>query len=271
MILGVFWGYLGAILMGVTLGLVGAGGSILTVPILVYLFGTRPVLATAYSLFVVGLTALIGSFAYIRSRQVNFLTGAIFSIPSFIGVYLTRRYAVPAIPAELTTIGSFILTRDTLIMTVFAAVMLLASFSMIREKKPDPMKATAKVIPPGLRYALIALEGLIVGGVTGLVGAGGGFLIIPALVVLVGLPMKEAVGTSLLIIAVKSLFGFLGDLAGDQVIEWGFLGIFSSFSIVGILLGTFLSRFVPGSKLKPAFGWFVLAMAGVILYQQIYR
>lgn len=263
-------GYLGAVLMGATLGLVGAGGSILTVPILVYLFGTKPVLATAYSLFVVGLTALIGSFAFIRRRQVHFLTGAIFSIPSFVGVYATRRYVVPALPTDIGTFGSFVLTRDALIMLVFAIVMLLASFSMIRPETTKKTGAGKQALPPPLRYALIALEGLVVGGVTGFVGAGGGFLIIPALVVLIGLPMKEAVGTSLLIIAVKSLFGFLGDLESHQSIEWGFLGTFSAFSIAGILLGTFLNRFIPGARLKPAFGWFVLTMAGVILYQQLY-
>ncbi|MGA1600409.1 MAG: sulfite exporter TauE/SafE family protein [bacterium] len=258
----VMLGWAGAVVMGITLGLIGGGGSILTVPILVYMLSVSPIQATAYSLFVVGLTALIGSAAYMKQRLVDFRTGAVFAVPSFIGVFLMRRYGVPALPEVIFTYEEFEVGKNLLVMGVFAIVMILASVSMIREQPQAEQSGELSY-----NYPLIAVEGLLVGGVTGFVGAGGGFLIIPALVVLAKLPMKQAVGTSLLIIALKSLFGFLGDL-GNQEIDWEFLLIFSALATGGILTGTFLSRYIPGSKLKPAFGWFVLIMGLFILAKE---
>lgn len=258
-------GYLGALLMGLSLGMIGGGGSILSVPIFVYLFGILPSLATAYSLFVVGLTALIGFVGYVKQKMVDFKVGVTFAAPSFLGVYLTRRYVMPSIPAEITQWGSFVLTKDLLVMVVFAVIMILASISMIRKGKPKEKKD----ISPALKYGIIAAEGLVVGGVTGFVGAGGGFLIIPALVILAGLSMKIAVGTSLGIIAVKSLLGFLGDLGAGQAIDWKFLIIFSVIAAVGILTGQQLGKKVSEEKLKPAFGYFVLVMGIFIMWQQL--
>lgn len=258
-------GYLGAVLMGLSLGLIGGGGSILSVPIFVYLFGIVPSLASGYSLFVVGLTALIGFFGYVQKKLVNFKVGITFAVPSFVGVFLVRRYLMPAIPKEVFSIGDFLVTKDILVMAVFAVIMVLASVSMIRPSKP----ASKKEMSESLRVAIIAAEGLIVGGVTGFVGAGGGFLIIPALVILAGLPMKEAVGTSLGIIAAKSLFGFLGDLGAGQNIDWQFLVQFSALAAVGILVGNKLNTRVPEAKLKVAFGYFVLIMGLFIMWQQV--
>ena len=256
------FGFAATILAGATMGLIGGGGSILTVPILVYLLEMPPVLATGYSLFVVGLSALVGSVNYFKLGLVNLKAGTIFAVPAFVGVFLARKFLVPALPVEIFNLGNLVVGRDLIVMGVFATVMILASVSMIRGGSESEQEGELQ-----FNYPMIALEGLIVGAVTGFVGAGGGFLIIPALVVLAKLPMKQAVGTSLMIIAVKSLFGFLGDL-GNQSIDWGFLALFCLLSIIGIYLGTYLSRFVSSAKLKPGFGWFVLIMGLFILAKE---
>lgn len=263
-----FIGYVSAIVMGMSLGLIGGGGSILTVPILVYLFGTNPVTATAYSLFIVGSTALVGGISYLKKGEVDLKTGLIFAVPSFIGVYLTRAYVVPNLPDPVFQLGSVSVSKALLMMLVFAVLMVAASISMIRTKKANPQKTT---LSSAGKFLLISVEGLIVGGVTGFVGAGGGFLIIPALVILVGLPMKIAVGTSLFIIAAKSLIGFLGDLQHQAQIEWQLLINITSIAIVGLFLGMFFSNKVSEKGLKKGFGYFVLAMGVFILIDQLAR
>jgi uncharacterized membrane protein YfcA len=272
-------GYIGAILMGLSLGLIGGGGSILTVPILVYLFHVDAVLATAYSLFIVGLTSLVGSFSHIKLGNIHWRTAIVFGIPSIISVFLTRSMLVPRIPDPILTIGqdpnggaAFVLTKSVGLLLLFAVIMVLAAYSMI---KPTQKSATVSAegtdnAEPQFNYPLILAEGAVVGVVTGLVGAGGGFLIIPALVLLAKLPMKQAVGTSLMIIAAKSLIGFVGDMRGDEVIDWSFLATFSSIAVVGILLGSWLSKRIPGEKLKPAFGWFVLVMGTYIIFKELF-
>jgi uncharacterized protein len=259
-------GYVAAVIMGLSLGLIGGGGSILTVPILVYLFGVNPVISTAYSLFVVGLTSAVGSLSHFKKGNVHLKTALIFGVPSIIAVYLVRKFVVPAIPDEIFSTGSFVLTKSVGVLVLFAILMLLASYSMIRKKKPDESKTESE---PTYNYPLIFIEGLLVGGVTGLVGAGGGFLIIPALVLLAKLPMKQAVGTSLLIIALKSLIGFTGDLGSGLEIDYTFMLIFSAFAMVGIVIGSYLTKYIPNEKLKPAFGWFVLVMGVYILGKEL--
>ena len=256
-------GYIGAVAIGVSLGLIGGGGSILTVPIMVYLLGTSPVLATAYSLFIVGTTSLAGAFSFMKKGLVNYKTAIVFAIPSFIAVYLTRQYLIPAIPEILFKIGSFSLTKGVAIMVFFAFIMLFAAISMIKKKG-----AEEKETKQNFNITMIAIEGAVVGVLTGIVGAGGGFLIIPALVLFARLPMKMAVGTSLLIIAAKSLIGFLGDVA-NQPIDWLFLISFTSLSLLGIFIGSWLSTKIDGSYLKKSFGWFVLVMAIVILIKEL--
>jgi uncharacterized membrane protein YfcA len=262
-------GYIGAIIMGLSLGLIGGGGSILTVPILVYLFHVDAVLATAYSLFIVGLTSLIGSGSHMRLGNIHWRTAIVFGIPSILAVYATRAWLVPWLPDPLFSIGDTPVSKALGMLVFFALLMVAAAYSMIRKPKvpkgPDqPAKQAVK-----FNYPLILGEGIIVGTITGLVGAGGGFLIIPALVLLAKLPMKQAVGTSLIIIAAKSLLGFLGDLKGDEFIDWGFLGIFSAVAIGGILLGSMLGKRIPNEKLKPAFGWFVLVMGVYIIGREL--
>lgn len=263
------YGYLASIAMGLSLGMIGGGGSILTVPILVYLFAINPILATAYSLFIVGLTALVGGSFYLKKGEVDLKTGLIFAVPSFIGVYLTRAYVVPQLPDPVFSLGTHPISKPLLIMMVFAVLMVVASISMIKTKKASvqPPKELSSVN----RLLLISLEGLVVGGITGFVGAGGGFLIIPALVLLVGMPMKIAVGTSLFIIAAKSLLGFIGDIQHQSYIDWKLLLTVSGIAIFGLFIGMSLSKKVSEKTLKKGFGYFVLIMGTFILYDQIMK
>lgn len=260
-------GYILAALVGVSLGLIGSGGSILTVPILVYVMGVNPVLATAYSLFIVGSTALVGGMQSALHKKADFKTVFIFGIPSIAAVYATRMWLVPLIPAELFTVGSLVITKSIAIMLLFALVMIVASISMIR---PDKNKDLDENAPMRYNYPLILVEGTVVGLLTGLVGAGGGFLIIPALVILARMPMKLAVGTSLFIIAAKSLIGFIGDLQGSQLIDWKLLGSFTALAVAGIFIGIFLSKKISGDKLRKSFGWFVLIMGIYILIKELF-
>lgn len=257
-------GFIGALIIGVVLGLIGGGGSILTVPILVYLLAINPVLATAYSLFVVGVSALIGAIRNFSKGLVDFKTAFVFAIPAFIAVYTARKFIVPAIPDSLFYVVDFEVTKNIAIMVFFALIMLLASISMIRNKRKEEGEETEIKY----NYPLIIIEGLVVGLLTGIVGAGGGFLIIPALVLLAKLPMKKAVATSLLIIGIKSLIGFIGDVENLEI-EWSFLLSFTAFSVMGIFLGIWLNKFIDGKKLKKSFGWFVLIMAFYILYKEL--
>lgn len=257
-------GYMSAILVGISLGLIGGGGSILTVPALVYLFDVSAVHATAYSLFIVGLTSLYGAVKFAKAGLIHGKTTVIFAIPSLISVYLTRLLVVPAIPDPVLNISNITVSKDAFLLLFFAGVMLLAAVSMIRGRKDNDSNGDLNY-----RYGFIAIEGAVVGLITGLVGAGGGFLIIPALVLLVGLPMKQAVATSLAIIAVKSLFGFIGDLqnlAGQ--IDWSLLTAFSVLSLFGIVLGAMMSKKIPGEKLKKGFGYFVLFFAFFMIYKE---
>ena len=260
-----YLGYVLSVLIGVSLGLIGGGGSILTVPVLVYVMGVSPVLSTSYSLFVVGLTALIGSVDYARKGLLDYRTAFIFGIPSILAVYSTRKFLMPLIPDPVMHLGGFVVTKNLFVMLLFAVLMVAASVSMIRNRNKLESHGES-----GKWYSLplIFAEGLVVGTLTGMVGAGGGFLIIPALVLLAGLPMKKAVGTSLLIIGIKSLIGFTGDV-GHQPINWPFLLQFSAFAVAGIFVGSQLAKSISGDKLKPAFGWFVLVMGIYILIKEI--
>ncbi|MEZ4905391.1 MAG: sulfite exporter TauE/SafE family protein [Spirosomataceae bacterium] len=259
------FGFAASILIGISLGLIGGGGSILTLPVLVYLLHLNPVVSTAYSLFIVGSTSLVGSVTYMRKELVNYRAALVFAIPSFIAVFLTRKYLVPAIPATLFSVNGFEVTKEIGIMLFFALVMLAAAYSMIAEKKKKDETTTQSL---KFNYPMIALEGGGVGILTGIVGAGGGFLIIPALVLLARLPMKMAVGTSLLIIAAKSLIGFIGDAANMQI-DWPFLFEFTALSVVGIFVGTYMAKFISGEKLKKSFGWFVLLMGAYIIAKEL--
>ncbi len=345
------WGIALALAVGAIMGLTGAGGSILTVPILVYVVGVDAVTATAYSLFVVGVTSTVGAASYCRRGQVDVRAAVAFSIPSLVVVFLTRSLLVPAIPAELGTVAGVAVSKDLFILVLFAVIMSLSAVSMIArpryrlnmtgragaESGPvaapaatapttaatpaaapvEPAAATGRLVAAlgrlvagaawpasaragtaasarsgpaaepapaplelGERAAdshgaakvsipLAALEGTVIGVFTGVVGAGGGFAIVPALVVFSRLPMRVAVGTSLTIIAAKSLAGFVGDVTLQGHFDWRLLLAFTALAVVGILAGSGIGRRVPGAKLRPAFGWFVLVAAVGILVREL--
>lgn len=261
-------GYIAMVLVGVILGLIGGGGSILTLPILVYLFQISPSLGTGYSLFIVGVTAMIGAISYAKQNLIDYKIGFIFATPAFLGVFLARRFLVPSLPDTIFESGAISLSKDGLIMVVFALLMVAASYSMIRDRRPEADE-DEKVSLSTKRILIVAAEGLIVGGITGFVGAGGGFLIIPALVLLANLPVKRAIGTSLMIITVKSILGFMGDVGSGQDIAWSFLVGITALAIAGVILGSYVVRFISAARLKPIFGWFVLVMGGAILGMQL--
>ncbi|MCX6294639.1 MAG: sulfite exporter TauE/SafE family protein [Bacteroidetes bacterium] len=246
----------------------GAGGSILTIPVLVYLIGIEPVNATSYSLFIVGVSAFIGGLGYLKNNLICLKTMVVFGFPSVISIFFTRKYLLHTIPEHLFTIGSVEISKNAGLMILLAILMIIASYTMIRKSstvKVDLHKHNNEQY----RYFLIFQQGIIVGALVGLVGAGGGFLIIPALVVLAKLPMKKAVGTSLAIIALNSSIGFLSDF-GTHQFDWQFLFIFSGFAIVGITIGSYLTKFISGAKLKPGFGWFVLVMGIYIIGKELF-
>ena len=253
-------GYIGSVCIGLILGLTGGGGSILTVPILVYILSLSPVTATAYSLFIVGTTSSFGAFQNYRKGLVEVKTGFLFAIPSFIAVFLTRKFVVPLIPNTIFETSFFTLTKDTFLMAFFAIIMLMAAVSMLKKKKTITEDKTP-FLP------MLILQTFIIGIVIGLIGAGGGFLIIPSLVFFAKLPMKKAVATSLFIIAMNSLIGFLGDIQ-NIVIDWIFLLTFTSLSIVGIFIGIYLNKYINEVQLKKMFGYFVLLMSVFILAKE---
>jgi uncharacterized membrane protein YfcA len=258
-----FLGYIGALVIGVSLGLIGGGGSILAVPILAYLFHREEKATTAYSLFIVGASALVGGWQQHRKGNVDWRTAIIFGIPSIVGVTLIRHYLIPMLPDVLFQMGDIPFTRRMMMFGLFAVLMIPAAWSMLKKSTNDASAGVTKY-----NYPMIVFEGLVVGAITGLVGAGGGFLIIPALVILANIEMKKAIGTSLIIIAIKSLMGFfLGD-AMTMNIDWTFLISFTGVAFLGIFLGTYLSQFVDGSKLKRGFGFFIIAMAIFIFYME---
>ncbi|MCI0751184.1 MAG: sulfite exporter TauE/SafE family protein [Flammeovirgaceae bacterium] len=255
-------GYFASVCVGLILGLLGGGGSILSIPILVYMFQVDVVLASAYSLFIVGATSFVGAIPKYREHLVNLRTGILFGIPSIVAIFSTRKWIVPAIPDVILQIDSFALSKRILILGLFAILMILASFSMIRGKREISSENQK------FRTFLVVVEGLLIGFLTGLVGAGGGFLIIPALVFLTGLKFKTAVGTSLFIIAINSLIGFVGDIL-NYVIDWNFLFSITCLAILGILAGNRLSRKISSLVLRKSFGWFTLLMGCWILLKEL--
>lgn len=259
------FGYIASVLIGVSLGLIGGGGSILTVPVLVYLFGIDALLATEYSLFIVGISSVAGSMAYFKKKLVNLKIAVIFGIPSVISIFLTRNYLLPLIPNEVFRINDLMITKDIFLLLIFAGLMMVASYKMIRKdvQKPDEKQENKN------NTLLAAGEGSVVGVLTGLVGAGGGFMIIPALVNLLKTPMKVAIGTSLVIISLNSLIGFFSSIH-NAIINWRFLLSVSAIAVVGIIIGSYLSKKIDGKKLKPAFGWFILVMGIYIIIKEIF-
>lgn len=241
-------GYLLAVFIGLSLGLLGGGGSILTVPILIYAVKMDAKLSIALSLAIVGATSLIGVWRHSKAANVAFKKAFIFAGSAMVGTFLGARVSV------------FFSAQAQLVL--FAIIMLLASFFMLRPAKLNPNKNEDRRLWPLLTSAFA------VGIITGLVGVGGGFLIVPALVFLGGVDMKKAVGTSLLVISLNSFSGFIGYLSLVEI-PWPFLFKFTSFSVLGVVLGSYAVKFVSQEKLKLAFGLFLIVMGAFIIYQNI--
>lgn len=235
-------------LVGVSLGILGGGGSILTVPILVYVAGMDPKEAIAASLFVVGVTSAAGAVSHARAGRVRWRTGLLFGAAGLTGAFLGG------------TLGGHL--PGTLLLVAFALMMLATSFAMIRGRNVDESRRHAEL--PVFR---VLLDGLVVGLVTGLVGAGGGFLVVPALALLGGLPMSVAVGTSLLVIAMKSLGGLAGYLSSVHL-DWGLVVAVTAAAVLGSVVGGRLAGRIPEDALRKGFGWFVLVMGGFVLVQE---
>ena len=248
-------GFLSAFLVGISLGLLGSGGSALAMPVLVYIFKINEKLATAYSLFIVGSSALLASYRYGLKKSINYKVATYFGLPSVIGVVLVRYYLVQEIPENIISFDYLTITSRNLILGLFSILMIIAGYQMIKKKKHIKKRVNKK-----FNASLAVLEGVAVGSLTGLVGAGGGFLIVPSLILLYGLKMKVAIGTSLFIISFKSLLGFfIGDVQ-KNLIDWEFLGAFSFIALLGIIIGLTLSQHIKTKLLKKGFGFFVICL-----------
>ena len=257
------FGYIGALFIGIVLGITGGGGSILTVPILVYILKYDPIIATAYSLFIVGTTSGFGTFQNFKKGLVAPKTALQFAIPSVIGVYITRKFIVPKIPETLFYFGAIQLSKATFLMLIFAIVMFMAAYSMLKDKKENDL-----VVYETKAVVFVVIQLFFVGILIGLIGAGGGFLIIPALLKFAKLPMKTAIGTSLFIITINSLIGFTGDVQNMEI-DWAFLISFTTFSVIGIFIGLYIQHYINEKHLKKIFGFFVLIMSFFILYKEL--
>ena len=255
------------VLVGISLGLIGGGGSVLTVPILVYFMGLNPILATSYSLFIVGSTSMVGALINYRKGLVCLNTVMLFGMSSITIVYLTRKFLLPSIPSVVYKADHFQITKSTATMVLFAILMLIAAVAMICNRNKNITNETciseSERDTPKLLFC-----GILIGIITGLLGVGGGFLLIPTLVFILKKPMKEAIGTSLLIIALNSLIGFMGDI-GHFKMQWNFLITITIMAIAGIFIGGFLAKKINGDYLKKAFGWFVLIMGIYILIREV--
>ncbi len=259
-------GYICALLVGISMGLIGGGGSILAVPIFAYLFGLDPVTSTAYSLFVVGNIALFGGAQKGYQGFVNWPIAFTFGIPAIFGVWLMRRIFIPALPDVIFNYQELVLTKRMLMFGMFAIVMLLAALSMIKNSQVESNNEKVNI-----NYPVLILQGLMLGLLTGFLGAGGGFLIIPALVLMANLDIRTAIGTSLIIIAMNALLGFfLGDVS-QMEIDWELLFSFTSIALVGMWIGNVLSKKLKGQQLKAGFAYFILVMALFIFYMEFLR
>ncbi len=263
-------GCIAFLVIGLILGLIGGGGSLLGVPVLVYVLCIEADLATTYSLFIVGITALVGAISYIKKGEVSAEAILNFALASVITVFCMRKFIMPNLPASFVVNG-IEFSKQNLIMVVFALLILSASYSMIISRKPNRIKDIKwnEFTKTPLGFPFVVLLGILIGLITGFVGAGGGFIIVPVLMIFVRLNFKKAIGTSLCIVALNSIIGFLGNL-GHQHLDWMFLIGISAICGVGILLGSLLSNKISSQKLKPAFGWFTLVVGMFVLIKELF-
>jgi uncharacterized membrane protein YfcA len=253
------FGYGASLFIGVALGLLGGGGGILTVPVLHYLFQMDADLAIASSLFIVGITSAIATVGAAKRREVDFRTGVFFALPGFISVALSRRLIVPFIPESFRAFG-LVFSRSSALMILFAVVMFASALAMLWRSYGTSGGASSPTRRRSQTLNIVLL-GFFVGALTGLVGTGGGFLVVPALTILAGLPMKTAIGTSLLVIALNSTVGVVASLGSSIDFDWSTLLILTALSLAGMAFGQYLGRFISDKALKKNFAWFVFVMA----------
>lgn len=256
-------GFIAASLMGISLGIVGGGGSILTVPVLVYLFGFDPLISTLYSLFIVGTTSAAGVVTYIVKRDICYRTAFIMSLSSVTTVLFVRHFLLPSIPSVLYDAHGILISKELLTMVLFALLMLVSAYLMLKQKSDIASETPQNMAP----LSKLLCYGVGVGLLTGLLGAGGGFLLIPTFVILLAFSMRKAIGTSLLIIMTNSLIGFFTDIYHREI-AWHDLLWITFLASIGIQIGAILSKRIAGLKLKRAFGFFVLAIGVFILLKE---
>src|SRR5690554_2576757 len=257
-------GYFGALFIGMFMGLTGSGGSVLSVPILAYLFGHDEKTATAYSLFIVGMTALFGSFKVLKGKSLSPESVVFFGLPSIIGVVIVRRVLLPLMPDTIFSILGFEFSRRMFIFGLFTLMMLLSAYSMLHKSKLRISHFSRKTV----HGSLMAIGGFLLGIFVGLIGAGGGFIMVPALMIVARLSIKKSIGTSLVIVCLNCLVAFiLGDFFTMEP-DWNFLFVFVSISFIGILIGGILTDKIDGQKLKVIFGYFILMIAMLVFLME---
>jgi uncharacterized protein len=255
---------LGATLTGIVLGLLGGGGALLSIPVLVYLFHIEPQLATSYSLILIAVSASSGAYQNIRKKLVDYNAALYYGIPSVISVYVVRRWVMPNLPKVIFSIGNYSVDKNLFILIVLAVVMFIAAYKMITSKNADGDEKEHTI-----NHLHLAFFAVLIGAFLGLVGAGGGFLMVPALMYFANVHTKKAIGTSLVLVSVNSFIGFAGDLRSNVQIDWPFFFTFLFFSVTGVLIGHYLATYIHNNKLKRYFGWFILITAVFIIAKEV--
>ena len=248
-----------AIIVGLILGLLGGGGSILAVPVLVYFLDINPVQATAYSLFIVGITAFIGASKQFVIKNINIKIGFLFGLPSFLGVFISRYWLLPNLPDILFTYKNYVVNKEMSLMILFSFLMLTSATAIFFNSKKLNIQHGNKIF-------MIIIDGLLIGIITGLVGAGGGFLIVPALVLFFELDFKKAIGTSLMVISFKSIFGFFVEI--NNINDWKLLLTFTLLSIFGLFIGLFLSNYFTFKYFKKIYAFFLIILSFLIFFKE---
>lgn len=256
-------GYIGAILTGLVLGLLGGGGAAVSIPILVYAFNVPPSLATGYSLLIVGFTALLGTVQNLRQGLVRYKALVRCGLPALISIYIMRRFLIHSIPATFFTLYGFKLTKDTFILLLLAFFMAMVARNMISAAKPD--KKEVKQTP----YISVLFQSIFIGLFTGMVGAGGGFLLIPLLLASEPMEFRNATATSLTLVTLNSFIGFAGDVQSNIVINWPFLLSFLGCSIAGVIIGIRIAHRIDNKKLRQIFGYAMMGIAIFIVIKEL--
>lgn len=254
-------GYLALICIGIVLAVIGGGGSMLSVPILVYLFSLDIVTASSYSLFIVGTTSLLGVWLKQKEQRIDLRSGLIFCASSMVAIFSTRKWIMHWVPETIMFDDHLLITKRALILGIFSLLAVTASLIVLMKKNWSPRGSGEQ------RLEFLLPVGLVTGFLAGVVGVGGGFLILPALLIFARLPFKIAVGTTLLVIGLNSLLGFLGDVM-NYAINWSFLLAITGMAAVGMLLGNFYSSRIPVYYLRLSFGWMMLIIAIGILVKE---